>query len=126
MGIKEALELGRRASVGINPADIVLTRTTTTKSATTGGPVTSTALLPAQRVRLVKPRPGVDPEQVTVGAKATKVDWLVMFIDAAADVQNGDKFDHPSTGKPCTVIGTQGTSAEGAAVLVTALASEVR
>ena len=127
MSLRDAIEIGRRASVGINPADITLTRVTSTKSSTTGGPSSPiTSVLPAQSARMVKPRPGIDPEQVTLGGKATKVDWLVLFLEADADVLSGDTFDHPVTGKPVKILGVETATSEGVAASVTALAAEVR
>lgn len=126
MGIKAALQSARAKAVALNPVSLILTRTTTTINAKTGGPSVKTSVLAAQDCRLVEPQNGVEPEQISTGGKAAKVEWLVVFEDPAANVEPGDTFTHPITGAACIVLGTRVTGAEGSSAVITALAAEVR
>lgn len=126
MTILDALLEARRRAVSRNETQLVLTRTTTKINERTGGLTATETDLATQSARLVKPKQGVDPEQVTTAGKITKVEWLVLFNSPDADVSVGDTFKHPISGSTCTVIGISTTTSHGSIALITALAAEVK
>lgn len=125
MSIKDAIEMGRTKAVALNLSAVTFTRHTKTITATGGFSRVDTTY--TANCRIVKPsyvRPA--EQEVRTGGNSVDADWLVLFAVGTTGVQVGDTFNHPLNLSPCTITGVELRGIDGEAVVLTALAKEVK